>query len=95
MPLSTSEKAALVNATDALALQVAALVVDPDPHPLQVQLDAAVAARDAVTAERDQARAQVAAMETKVANAKAALQASISADAAEDAARNAALQALD
>ena len=81
MPLTTSEKAALVATADTLSAQVAALVIDPDTNPLQAQLDAALA--------------QVVAMQEKVANAKLALQQSVTADAAEDAARNAALQALE
>lgn len=41
MPLSTSEKSALQAAVQTMADAVSALVVDPNPNPLQVQLDAA------------------------------------------------------
>ena len=43
MPLSAADKTALQADVQKLSDDVAALTVDPDPNPLQVQLDAALA----------------------------------------------------
>jgi hypothetical protein len=101
MPLTSGEKLQLQASVQTLADEVQALVVDPIPHPLQEQLDAANvqiaaltsqlesanASNAALLAERDAANALVATLQAKIADVKAAIQAEAAADAAEDAAR--------
>lgn len=95
MPLSIAQKTALENIVSELDSQVAGLVVDPAVNPLQAELDAAVAARQAAEAQRDAALSQLALIQQKIDDAKAALRASAEADALEDAGRAGALAALE
>ncbi len=95
MPLTTSEQTALNQATaaatqaqQAVAVLVAALVADTEPHPLQVALDAMTAERDALQAKINDSKARLDA-------AAAADVAGDAAEAAEDTARNEARQALE
>lgn len=80
MPLTAAEKTQLQASVQTIADDVAALVVDPIPHPLQVLLD--------------QANADKAALQAKINAAKVAAQAEAAADAAEDNARANVLAAL-
>jgi small-conductance mechanosensitive channel len=73
MPITASQKSAIQAAVAAVESQVSALEVDPTENPLQAQLDA-------VTAERD-------ALAGKLATVKAKLQEQVAIDATEDANR--------
>jgi hypothetical protein len=70
MPISASQKSAIQAAVAAVESQVFALEVDPAENPLQAQLDA-------MTAERD-------ALAGKLATVKAKLQEQVAIDASED-----------
>jgi hypothetical protein len=73
MPITASQKLAIQAAVAAVESQVSALEVDPTENPLQAQLDA-------MTAERD-------ALAGKLATVKAKLQEQVTIDATEDANR--------
>lgn len=94
MPLSAAELTALKTDVQAVVDGVNALVADPVPHPLQVELDAANARIATLTTERDTANASVVAMQAKIDAAKAKLVESAAADVAEDAGRQGAIDAL-
>jgi xylose isomerase len=82
MPLTAAQLADLQTAVADVSALVGALDADADPHPLQVQLDAANAALAAMTAERDAAAAAAAALQAKVDAVRADAQARKDADAA-------------
>lgn len=73
MPLSASDKAALVATAATLTTEVNALVVDPAVNPLQAQLDAANAALATANVSITAQQATIAAMQAKIDAAKAAL----------------------
>ncbi len=85
--LTSAQKDKLTADVAALADHVAALIVDPDPNPLQVELDAANAQLAAANAALGDAKAAGAALQAKIDAAKASIQAANAADATEDAAR--------
>jgi hypothetical protein len=87
MPLSSTEKAALVAAVKTISDDVNALVIDPAVNPLQAQLDAATAQVAALTSANT-------ALQGKIDAAKTSLQAAAAADAIEDARHAEALSAL-
>lgn len=95
MPLSTVEKSTLQASVQTLIDEVNALVVDPDPNPLQVALDAANAALAVANADLTAANDTITALNSKIDAAKAAMAQADAADAAEDTARANALAALN
>lgn len=94
MSLSSIEKTQLAADVQTLADHITALIVDPDPHPLQIALDEANAALTLANATLAAAMTENADLQTRAQAARDAIAAANTADATEDAARAAALAAL-